>query len=198
MCEGMVGVVLFSFLLIPGMKMNGLYLANILNGFFCSAIVLAGAWIHQKRCPRTFEELLDIPQRIGVDADARIDISVRGMEEVVEVSRQITEFCSRRGIDSRRAFFASLCMEEMAGKVVQHGFKEDTKGHSADLRVIHKDDELILRIRDNCKSFNPSEYVRMMESDESGRNVGIRLVYGIARDVRYQNLLGMNMLTIRL
>ena len=37
MCEGMVGVVLFSFLLIPGMKMNGLYLANILNGFFCSA-----------------------------------------------------------------------------------------------------------------------------------------------------------------
>ncbi len=43
-CEGMVGVVLFSFLLIPGMKMNGLYLANILNGFFCSAVVLAGAW----------------------------------------------------------------------------------------------------------------------------------------------------------
>ena len=86
----------------------------------------------------------------------------------------------------------------MAGNVVQHGFKEDTKGHSADLRVIHKDDELILRIRGNCKSFNPSEYVRMMESDESGRNVGIRLVYGIARDVRYQNLLGMNMLTIRL
>lgn len=33
--DGMVGVVLFSFLLIPSMKMNGLYVANILNGVLC-------------------------------------------------------------------------------------------------------------------------------------------------------------------
>ncbi len=43
-CDGMIGVVLFSFILIPSMKMNGLYLANILNGVFCAAVILAGAW----------------------------------------------------------------------------------------------------------------------------------------------------------
>ena len=37
-----------------------------------------------------------------------------------------------------------------------------------------------------------------MQLDEDGRNIGIRLVYGIANDVKYQNLLGMNVLTIRI
>jgi hypothetical protein len=37
-----------------------------------------------------------------------------------------------------------------------------------------------------------------MEADDMGRNVGIRLVYRIAKDVSYQNLLGLNVLTIRM
>ena len=198
LCDGMIGVVLFSFILIPAMKMNGLYISNVLNGVFCAAVIFFGAWIHRKRCPRNFEELMDIPERIGAEADARIDISIRGMDEVVDVSRQITDFCNRRGIDKRRAYFAGLCMEEMAGNVVQHGFIKDHKDHSADIRVIHKNNEVVMRIRDNCVSFNPIDYVRMMEPGDVGRNVGIKLVYSIASDVSYQNLLGMNVLTIRI
>lgn len=197
--DGLIGVAVVSLILIPLMKdMVGLYLANILNGVICALVILAGAWLHLKRRPRTFEEMMDIPEHIGVKEDARIDLSVTKMEEVVDVSRQITEFCGRRGIDARRAYFAGLCMEEMAGNVVAHGFSKDSKRHSADLRVVHKDNDIILRIRDNCSGFDPGEYVRMMEAGEEGRNVGIRLVYRIAADVRYQNLLGMNVLTIRI
>lgn len=197
-CDGIVGVVLFSFILIPSMKMNGLYTANILNGLFCFAVFVAGAWIHQKSWPRSFEQLLDIPERIGVKEDARIDISIRTIEEVVQASGRIVSFCKRRGIDARRAYFAGLCMEETAGNVVEHGFTKDTKSHSIDIRVIHKDNGLIMRIRDNCKGFNPTEYVRIMEPGELGRNVGIQIIMGIASDVSYQNLLGMNVLTIRI
>ena len=56
----------------------------------------------------------------------------------------------------------------------------------------------ILRVRDNCSAFDPSEYHRVMQLDEDGRNIGIRLVYGITNDIKYQNLLGMNVLTIRI
>ena len=195
-CDGMLGVVLFSFILIPLLQMNGLYLANILNGVLCALVVLVGAWIHLKRCPRTLEELMDIPKRIGVEEDARIDISVRKMEEVMDVSRQIIDFCNRRGIDARRAYYAGLCMEEMAGNVVGHGFRKDTKDHSVDIRVIHKDDVIIMRIRDNCVEFNP--YARMTMDTDTWRNMGIRMVYSIASDINYQNLLGMNVLTIRI
>lgn len=196
--DGMVGVVLFSFLLIPPLKMNGLYIANILNGILCFIVIAAGAWIILKRCPRTLEDLMAIPANFGVPADRWIDITVRSMEEVMSVSRQITDFCSEQGIDPRRTFLAGLCMEEMAGNVVTHGFSKDTKQHSADIRVAYKGDKIILRIRDNCRAFNPSEWIKVMEPGELGRNVGIQLVWQMASDVSYQNLLGLNVLTIRL
>ncbi len=54
----------------------------------------------------------------------------------------------------------------------------------------------ILRIRDDCTAFDPTEYHKVMKMDELGKNVGIQMVYGMAREVQYQNLLGMNVLTI--
>ena len=196
--DGMVGVVLFSFILIPALKMNGLYISNVLNGVLCFAVILAGAWIVLKRCPRSLEELMAIPGSCGVSADERIDIAVRSMEEVMDVSRQVTAFCDGRGIDRRRAYLAGLCMEEMAGNVVAHGFTKDQKQHSIDIRVAHKGDDIILRLRDNCKAFNPSDRMKAMEPGDVGKNVGIHLVYEMASDVSYQNLLGMNVLTIHI
>lgn len=89
-------------------------------------------------------------------------------------------------------------MEEMAGNVVEHGFSIDQKQHSIDIRVAHKNDEIILRIRDNCMAFNPSDRMKKMEPGELGKNIGIHLVYQMASHVSYQNLLGLNVLTIRI
>jgi len=196
--DGMLGVVVCSFFLIPRMQMNGLYISNILNGVICAVITLVGAWAVLKRFPGNMEDLLAIPQRIGVGSEDRIDISVTSEEEVLDVSEQVGEFCLRHAIDARRSFFASLCMEEMSGNIVKHGFPLDNKHHGADIRVVRKNDEIILRVRDNCSAFDPSEYHRVMQLDEADRNIGIRLVYGIAKEITYQNLLGMNVLTIRI
>ena len=196
--DGAVGVVLCSLILIPLLKMNGLYISNILNGFICAAVIIAGAWLVLKRCPRSLEDLMAVPDRIGVSEKDRIDITVRNMEEVVDVSRQIIEFCRAKDFDRRRAYFAGLCMEEMAGNVILHGFPQDKKAHAANIRVAHKGNELILRIRDNCVAFDPSEYSSVLESEDKAKYVGIRLVYQVAGSVSYQNLLGMNVLTIRI
>ena len=197
--DGMVGVVVCSLFLIPAMKMNGLYISNILNGVICAFVILIGAWVSLKRFPRNLEDLMAIPPRIGVTPDERIDISVSSIEDVMEVSRRVSAFCTEKGIDARRSAFAGLCMEEMAGNVVLHGFPKDNKENSIDIRVVHKDGEIVMRIRDNCCAFDPyNRYLSLMEPGECGRNIGIQLVYRIAKDVNYQNLLGMNVLTIRL
>lgn len=196
--EGMVGVVICSILLIPRLQMNGLYISNILNGAICASVIFVASSLVIKRIPRSIEDMMAIPERIGVTPEERIDISVTNEKEVLDVSVKINDFCRERGIDDRRAFFSSLCMEEMAGNIVQHGFSKDSKEHSIDIRVVHKDENIILRIRDNCSAFDPSEYNRVMQDDDIGKNIGIRMVYSIAGKVDYQNLLGMNVLTIRL
>ncbi len=196
--DGVIGVVVCSFILIPTMKMNGLYISNILNGVICAIVILIGAWVSLKRFPRNIEDLMAIPDHIGVGPEERMDISITRQDDVTEVSERVFKFCESRGIDARRSYYAALCMEEMAGNIVAHGFTKDEKQHSADIRVVHKDDGIILRIRDNCTAFDPTEYHKVMKIQPNGKNAGIHLVYGIAKEVSYQNLLGMNVLTIQI
>lgn len=196
--DGAVGVTVCSFILIPILKLNGLYVSNICNGVICFIIVLIASIIARKKFPTNLEGLMAIPAGIGVSEDDRIDITVRSIDDVVTVSQQVIDFCESKGFDSRRSYFAGLCLEEMTGNVVEHGFNTDNKPHSVDIRVIKKDDNLILRIRDNCKAFDPSERAKVMGVDQTGKNIGIQLVYKIAEKVEYQNLLGMNVLTIRI
>ena len=177
---------------------DGLYLANILNGFVCAALIIGFAWAELRRAPRTLEDVMAIPKGFGATDEERMDITVRSMAEVTSVSTRVSEFCRLRGIDARRSYFASLALEEMAGNVVRHGFAKDGKKHSLDIRVVHKDDGIILRLRDNCAAFNPSDHARITAPEDGIGNIGIRMIYSIAADVQYQNLLGLNVLTIRI
>lgn len=188
----------FTALLIRRTGMNSVYIANVLNGVTCAVFILAYACLANKRFPTNMEQLMVIPNTFGAEPEARLDISVQNMDEVLTVSKRVGEFCRRRGIDSRRGYMASLCMEEMAGNIVEHGFTKDHKRHSIDIRVVHKDDDVILRIRDDCVPFNPRERKALTDPHDILKNAGIRIVYQIAKSVEYQNLLGLNVLTIRI
>ena len=85
-----------------------------------------------------------------------------------------------------------------ACNIVQHGFTKDKKKHSVDIRVAHKGDDVILRIRDDCVPFDPAERKDLVEPEDRAKNMGIRLVYRMAKDIRHQNILGLNVLTIRI
>lgn len=61
-------------------------------------------------------------------------------------------------------YFAGLALEEMAGNVVSHGFSADNKKYFIDIRVVHKGDDIILRIRDNCIAFDPTERMKISDS----------------------------------
>ena len=67
-----------------------------------------------------------------------------------------------------------------------------------DLRVAHKDHDVILRIKDDCVPFDPHERMDIAASDDPVKNIGIRLVFRTAKDVQYQNILGLNVLTVRI
>ncbi len=196
--EGFVGVTLFSLFLIPAMGMNGLYIANVLNGLLCCLVLAAFAWARNKRFPRSVEDLMAIPASFGVSAEDRMDLTVRTMEEVTTVSERVMDFCDSHGIDGRRSFYAGLCLEEMAGNIIEYGFPGGKKQHSIDIRVSRQRTGLVLRLRDNCPAFDPGTHNMITVPSDQVKNVGIPLVYRLASRVEYQNLLGLNVLTIRL
>ena len=196
--DGVVCVAGFTALLIRSVGMNSVYIANVLNGIVTTLVVIGYAWLNKKRFPRNMEQLMVIPDSFGAPDHERMDLSVKNMEDVVSIVEQVQTFCLEHGIDKRRAYLAGLSMEEMAGNIVDHGFTKDKKRHSVDVRVVHKDSDVILRIKDDCVPFDPGERQKLAEGDDATKNIGIRMVFKIARDVQYQNILGLNVLTIRI
>ena len=196
--DGVVCVVGFTALLIRRIGMNSVYIANVLNGVVTTLVIFGYAWLKQRRFPGNIEELMVIPDSFGVPADQRMDLSVRSLEDVVSIAERVQNFCLAQGIDARRAYMAGLAMEEMAGNIVDHGFTKDSKQHSVDVRVVHKGDDVILRLKDDCVPFNPGERQKMAEGDDGLKNIGIRMVFKISKDIQYQNILGLNVLTIRI
>ena len=196
--DGVVCVALFSALLIPSFGMDGLYYANVLNGVVTVSMFVIYAWIIKGHFPRNMDELMVIPDGFGAKEEDRLDISISSMHDVLTTSQSVQRFCTEHGVDARKSYYAALCMEEMAGNIVEHGFDEDNKDHTVAVRVVYKPESLLLRIKDDCLPFNPEEHREMLNKDDLCSNIGIRMVYKIADIIDYQYILGLNVLTMKI
>jgi anti-sigma regulatory factor (Ser/Thr protein kinase) len=148
--------------------------------------------------PKNLDRLLMIPDSFGAPEEDRLDISLHSDEEVVTIAEQVQRFCMEKGLDERKSYLSGLFLEEMAGNIVDHGFTKDKKEHSVDVRVVYKDGDVILRLKDDCIPFDPKQRADIVDPDDITKNFGIRMVYSMAKDITYQNILGLNVLTIRI
>lgn len=195
--DGAVSVCVLSWLLVPHYGMNGVWYAQLLNGVITAAFILCYSVLKNHHIPKSIDELILLSPDYGVSAEDRMSASVRSMDEVEGISQTAFDFCIQHGMDSRRSMYASLCLEEMAGNIVAHGFR-DRRKHSIDIRIIYTEKYLLLRIRDDAVPFDPVAYEKLFSSEDISRNIGLRMVSRIAGKMEYQNMLGLNVLTIEL
>ena len=184
-------------LLTPHFGIDGLWLAFPLNS---AAYLITIFFITCRHCGRiTFklEDYLLLPADFGAAKDKQLDITVTTKEEVLGLSERTQTFCEASGIDARRSMFAGVCIEEMAGNIVDYGF-DDGKDHFVDVRVIVKGEQVIIRLRDDCRSFDPKKQVELHNPEDPAAHIGIRLVRKIATTFDYVNVLKLNNLIIKI
>lgn len=150
-----------------------------------------------KKIPDNMFEFMLLPKKFGISEENILEFSIHNLEEVVTVSKQIGEFCEAHNVDKRRSFYTALCAEEIAANTVKHGFT-DGKKHGLTIRVIYKDNDLILRLRDDCHMFDIKKRYNEADQTDISSNVGIRLVMKLSKEVLYVNTLNTNNLTITL
>ena len=196
--NGVLSVVVLSALLLPSMGMAGVDAAHVLSGVLQVIVILIYTGMKKRGLPRSLDDLMAFPPDFGVPKSEWMNLTVRTMEDVITVSRTLEQFCLGRGVDRRRACFAALAMEEMAGNIVRHGFSRNNSQQEAVIRVTRKGNDLILRIRDNGRYFNPVERLQMLDPEDRVSNIGLRLARRCASEMQYQSILGLNVLTLRI
>lgn len=152
--------------------------------------------------PRGFKEMTMMAKDFTPDPQRILDVSIdNDMAQVMELSRRISEFCSKHTQDHNKIQKLSLCIEEMAGNIVCHGFS-DGKKHFIDVKIIVDADQITFRIRDDGKKFNPIKYADGLTADgiqgdlESIDTMGIRIVREISKEMSYKHAVNMNNLTV--
>ena len=130
----------------------------------------------------------------GAGPDRTLEAEIASMEEVAAVSEAARQFCLRHGQDTRISSHIALCIEEMAGNVIQHGFSAEGKGHHLFIRILDKPDQWVLRFRDDCRAFDPLHFIPR----EEGQGLGIRLVLAMAEEAHYTYSMNLNNLVLKM
>ena len=193
--DGFFSMVIPAAILAPVMGAPGVWLANPIGIVLTILTVPVYILIYWKRIPKTIDEVFLLKPGFGARPEDCYARQIGRLPEVTECSEEIQDFCLRHGMNKKSSYYSALCMEEIAGYIVQHGFTSDRKKHSADIRAVYSNGDVLLRIKDDCKPFDPYEMSQMV-GDEPGESFGIKMVYDIADDVSYRNILGLNVLTI--
>ena len=190
-------VVPIIFLLTPHFGMAGIWLAFPLSH---AAYLLTIFFVTCRHCGRiTFklEDYLLLDKDFDLPDDKQLNITVTTKAEILGLSERAQTFCEAQGIDGRRSMFAGICIAEMAGNIVDYGFDDD-KNHFVDIRVLVKDEQVIIRMRDDCRSFDPKKWEEIHNPDDPTAHIGIRLVRKIATEFDYVNVLKLNNLLIKI
>lgn len=131
---------------------------------------------------------LIVPKEDVLEAD------IYTLEEMERAVRDTETFCLERGESERNSMRIALCVEEMAGNAILHGFPKDNLPHHLSVRVLDKKDSWVLRFRDDCGAFDPVHYIPKEGKDA----LGIRLAMALAEETSYIYSLNLNNLTLKL
>ena len=179
------------------MGTEGVWFSWLLGEILTLLIVSCIVWKRNRKCSISVKDYALLSEEAGAQDSDRIDINVRSIEEVIEASGHAAEVCRSKGMDPRTSMLIARCIEEMAANIVKHGFTKDhIKNHVINIRIMFKDNEGLIRLRDNCVNFDPVSYMDLHKSDDPTSHIGIRMIMNMVKDANYVSSLGLNNLTL--
>ena len=172
------------------------WLSNTIIDVLCLIVVLISVVVYNWRIDFSMSALLKLPYSFGAKEGEFMTFSVVDPEDVIGASEKVIGFCMEHDYDKQTASHVGLCLEEIAGNVLEHGFGK-SHNYYADIRVVIREDELTVRVRDNCREFDPRKRIDAFDPDDPGKNIGIRIVAQIAKAIDYYNNAGANTLIMK-
>lgn len=127
----------------------------------------------------------------GTNAD-NIYASITSIDDVMNESRRAETFCLNHGLNNRNSKLMALFVEETAGNIIVHGKPKLWYSLRVDYRLSYNDSKICMTLRDCCGYFDPSAFYEAHKNDSPENISGIRIIMGLADDVKYFNAFNSN------
>ena len=186
---------LFAVLTIGAIGSDAVWLSFPFSEIVCLLVIAVSVMVFAGRLTLALPDWMKLSRDFGASPEECMAFSVRSMEQVLNISVRVIDFCRKRHIDERRCTIAGLSVEEMVGNVVEHGFRPGEK-HHVEVRLTAKD-RLTICIRDDCRAFDPKSRIDQFAPEDVTKNIGIRMIASMSEEMNYQCTAGINTLLIR-
>ena len=159
-------------------------------------LMLGMICIRKKRFPRSWEDLMFLPDDFGIAEENNREAQMTGMEDVMRESEAARSFCLEHGMDGARAGWMALFVEEMAGNIFHHGKTRGGTPIRVDYRLFVDGNRIGLCLRDSCEPFDAAKYFAEHRDQNDPEHVGNRMVMSRAEDIQYYNTFNSNNLLL--
>ncbi|WP_316637892.1 MATE family efflux transporter [uncultured Ruminococcus sp.] len=176
---------------------QGAWISKIVNMAGLSLIAVIYILIHKGG--KTFsDKMLLMPEDFGTTPENEMSVITTSIKKIERLSKIAVAFAMEHGADKQRALTYGLITEELAIFLANIGFK-DGEEHNINARLVAKDDDLIIRMRDDCKPLNLKDYYQaLLETPEiEDEEISLAIIFKMAKDVKYTATFGANNLIIR-
>jgi len=186
-----------TFLMLRVIGYEGAFISKIFNMAGLSLIAIL--YIFLNREGKSFgDKMLLMPRDFGTTPENEISVIASSTQEIEELSKIAIAFAMEHGADKKRARKYGLITEELSVFLAEHGFN-DGKEHNINMRLVSKDDDLIIRMRDDCKPMNLKDYYKLLQGsqDKKEEEINLAIILKMAKDVKYTATFGANNLIVR-
>ena len=195
--NNVIFVVPFVLLLTPKIEMTGIWAGFFLSKFAVLLVIILGVLYYYKKITLHLEDMLLLPKDFDSPNNPQMNMTVNFKDDDLSISEVVEVFLEKNNISRKKTMYAAICVEEIVKNIFEYGFN-DGKQHSIDIRVLIKGEEVTLRIRDDCRPFNPKKWNEIYNPEDVTAHIGIRLVEKMAKSIQYVNVMNLNYLTIKI
>ena len=189
-------VVPITFLLLQMAGYHGAWIAKIVSMLVLS--LTAAAYISRQKGGTFSDKMLLLPESFGIPRENELAVLAASAEEMLECSRIAIAFALEHGAEKKKAMTFGLLAEELSGIFAEHGFS-DGRPHNINIRMVAKNEDLIIRLRDDCRPFNVTEYYQIIRGiQDREKEIGLTIIMNLAEEVKYTTAFGANNLTVRI
>ena len=190
-------IVPITFLLLNVIGYHGAWVSKVINMLILSLIAIF--YIYMNKDAENFrDKMLLLPRSFGILPENEISVIAHSEKEIEDLSRVAISFAMEQGADKKRARTFGLITEELGIFLAEHGFR-DGKPHTINARLVAKNEDLIIRMRDDCKPLNLTEYYKFMNTpEEKEKEAGLAIIMSMAKEVIYTPTFGANNLIIKI
>lgn len=172
---------------------DAVWISFIVCEVLTMATIFVIAAVQKRGWPKGWKDFLFLRKSFGVPDENLFETSIFSHDDLAPAVEAVRGFCISKGADEKIARLIPLAVEELCGNALKHEFILGK--HSIDVRVMCTESGWILRLRDNCRSFDPTEWLREHEDDEDSI---LRKISNEAKNIKYLSTLNLNNLTVRL